>query len=124
MSPRRERALAVLEALDPDAPERVAANLDGLSEDLFETVLGFAFADVLARPGLDLRTREMLTVAALTAMSTAPGQLEFHMRAALHVGVTREELVEIVLQMAVYAGVPACMNGVRVLKAALGDAAD
>lgn len=123
MSPRRERALAVLGALDPEAPERVAANLDGLSEDLFETVLGFAFADVLARPGLDLRTREMLTVAALTAMGTAPGQLEFHMRAALHVGVTPEELVEIVLQMAVYAGVPACMNGVRALRAALGEAA-
>ena len=123
MSPRRERALAMLGALDPDAPERVAANLDGLSEDLFETVLGFAFADVLARPGLDLRTREMLTVAALTAMGTAPGQLEFHMRAALHVGVTREELVETVLQMAVYAGVPACMNGVRALRAVLGEAA-
>ena len=51
MSPRRERALAVLEALDPEAPERVAANLDGLSEGLFETVLGFAFADVLGAPG-------------------------------------------------------------------------
>ena len=116
---RLDRALAVLERLEPGAPGRVVANLDGLSEGLAETVLGFAFADVLARPGLDLRTREMLTVAALTAMGTAPGQLEFHMRAALEVGVTREELVEVVLQMAVYAGVPACMNGIAALKAAL-----
>ena len=65
----------------------------------------------------------MLTVAALTAMGTAPGQLEFHMRAALHVGVTGEELVEIVLQMAVYTGVPACMNGVRALRDALSEGA-
>lgn len=116
---RLDRALAVLQRLEPGAPDRVVANLDGLSEGLAETVLGFAFADVLSRPGLDLRTREMLTVAALTATGTAPGQLEFHMRAALEVGVTREELVEVVLQMAVYAGVPACMNSVAALKAAL-----
>ena len=119
MSARLDAALAVLERLEPGAPGRVVANLDGLSEGLAETVLGFAFADVLARSGLDLRTREMLMVAALTAMGTAPGQLKFHMRAALEAGVTREELVEVVLQMAVYAGVPACMNGIAALKAAL-----
>lgn len=60
----------------------------------------------------------MLTVAALTAMGTAAGQLEFHIRAALNVGVTREEIVEILLQMTVYAGVPACMNGVSAAKKA------
>ena len=54
--------------------------------ELAELVLGFAFADVLARPGIDLCTREMLTVATLMGMGTAPGQLEFHIRAALNVG--------------------------------------
>lgn len=83
-----------------------------------EIVLGFAFADVVSRPGIDLKTREMLTVAALIAMGTAPGQLEFHIRAALNVGVTREEVAEIMLQMAVYAGVPAFMNGTAAARAA------
>lgn len=119
-SERLRRALAILEQLEPGAPERVMANLRNLSEDLPEIVLGFAFSDVVARPGIDLKTREMLTVAALTAMGTGPGQLEFHMRAALNVGVTREEIVEIVLQMAVYAGVPACMNGLAAAKKAFG----
>lgn len=52
-------------------------------------------------------------------MGTAPSQLEFHIRAALNVGVTKEEIVEILLQMAVYAGVPACMNGVAAARRAL-----
>ncbi|MBB3809217.1 carboxymuconolactone decarboxylase family protein [Pseudochelatococcus contaminans] len=115
---RRAKALAVLEQLDPDAPARVAANLDALSDDFLEIVLGFSFADVVSRPGIDLRTREMLTVAALMAMGTAPEQLEFHILAALHTGVTREEIIEILLQIAVYAGVPACMNGISAAKKA------
>lgn len=115
---RRAKALALLEKLDPLGSFPVAANLDALSEDFLEVVLGFAFADVVSRPGIDLRTREMLTVSALMAMGTAPGQLEFHIRAALNTGVTRKEIIEILLQIAVYAGVPACMNGVAAAKKA------
>lgn len=115
---RRERALALLAQLDPQAPGKVAANLDALSDDFTELVLGFAFADVVSRPGIDLRMREMLTVAALMAMGNAPGQLEFHIRAALNVGVSRQEIIEILLQIAVYAGVPACMNGINAAKKA------
>ncbi|MEM6958272.1 MAG: carboxymuconolactone decarboxylase family protein [Myxococcota bacterium] len=117
-SERYGRALAILERLEPGAPERVDASLGEMSPDFAETVLGFALADVLDRPAIDLRTREMLTVAALTAIGTAPGQLEFHIRAAMNVGVTRDEIVEIILQMAVYAAVPAAMNGVAGAKLA------
>lgn len=115
---RRERAFALLARLDPQAPTRVAASLDALPPELAELVLGFAFADVLARPGIDLCTREMLTVATLMGMGTAPGQLEFHIRAALNVGVSRETIIEILLQVAVYAGVPACMNGISAARSA------
>jgi len=115
---RRERAFALLAQLDPHASQKVAANLDALSDDFAELVLGFAFADVVSRPGIDLRTREMLTVAALMAMGNAPEQLEFHIRAAMNVGVSREEIIEILLQIAVYAGVPACMNGISAARKA------
>lgn len=117
-SERLSRALELLERLESGAPEKVTANLDELSPEFTEIILGFAFADVGARPAIDLKTREMMTVAALTAMGTAPGQLEFHIRAALNVGVSREEIIEILLQMAVYAGVPACINGVAMAKKA------
>lgn len=120
-SDRYTRALALLERLETGASGKVDASLGEVSDDLAEIVLGFAFADVVSRPAIDLRTREMMTVAALTAMGTAPGQLEFHIRAALNVGVTREEVVEIIMQMAVYAGVPAAMNGVAAAKAAFAE---
>lgn len=115
---RREKALTLLGKLDPGAPEKVTKRLDRLGPDFLELILGFSFADIVARPGIDLKTREMLTVAALMAMGTAPSQLEFHIRAALNVGVTREEVIEILLQIAVYAGVPACMNGITAAEAA------
>lgn len=112
------QAMALLEQLEPGAPEKVRANLDAFSPDAAELVLGYAFADIVGREGIDLRTREMLTVAMLAAMGTAPGQLEFHIRAAMNTGVTREEIVEIVLQVSVYAGVPACMNAIFAAKKA------
>jgi 4-carboxymuconolactone decarboxylase len=112
------QAMALLEQLEPGAPEKVQANLDAFAPDAAELVLGYAFADIVGREGIDLRTREMLTVAMLAAMGTAPGQLEFHIRAAMNTGVTREEIVEIVLQVSVYAGVPACMNAISAAKKA------
>ncbi|WP_411892803.1 carboxymuconolactone decarboxylase family protein [Yoonia sp. SDW83-1] len=108
----------MLEELERGASDKVRANLEAFSPGATELILGYAFADVVSREGIDLRTREMLTVGMLAAMATAPGQLEFHMRAALNSGVTREEIVEIVLQVSVYAGVPACMNAVAVAKKA------
>ncbi len=112
------RALEVLERLEPGASERVTANLDAFSPDAAELVLGYSFADIIGRDGIDLKTREMMTVAMLAAMGTAQGQLEFHMRAAMNSGVSRKEIIEIVLQVSVYAGVPACMNAITAAKAA------
>ena len=115
------RGRLLMDALDPGLSARVGARLSELDPGLERLVTDYAFGEVLSRPGLDLKTREMLTVAALTAMGNAPGQLQLHMRGALNVGVTREELLEIVIQMALYAGLPACMNGITAYRAALAD---
>ncbi|MDO5604093.1 MAG: carboxymuconolactone decarboxylase family protein [Paracoccus sp. (in: a-proteobacteria)] len=115
---RLSDALSVLERLESGAAARVQANLDAFSPDAAGLVLGYAFGDILSRPAIDLRTREMLTVAMLAAMGTAPAQLEFHIRAALNTGVTGAEIVEIILQVSVYAGVPASMNAISAAKAA------
>lgn len=118
MSDRLERALALLEQLEPGSPRRVKKNLDDFHPETTEILLGFAFSDVVGRDGISLRTREMLTIAMLAAMGTAQSQLEFHMRAALNTEVTREEIVEIVLQVSVYAGIPAAMNAITAAKSA------
>jgi 4-carboxymuconolactone decarboxylase len=68
---------------------------------------------------LDLKTRQFATVAALIAMGDSQPQLETHMAAALRIGWTQGELVELILQMSAYAGFPAAMKAVNALRAAL-----
>ncbi|STV97062.1 carboxymuconolactone decarboxylase [Klebsiella michiganensis] len=73
--------------------------------------MSFPFGDIYARPGLDLRSREIATIAALTALGNAAPQLKVHIAAGLNVGLTQEEITEVIMQMAVYAGFPAALNG-------------
>jgi len=116
---RYQRGLVKLAEVDGEAGERVIESLADLAPDLGRYIVEFAFGDLYSRPGLDLRSREIATVAALTAMGTARPQLEVHLGAALNVGCTRAELVEVILQMSAYAGFPAALNGIAALRAAL-----
>jgi 4-carboxymuconolactone decarboxylase len=78
-----------------------------------EYLIGAAWADVWGRPGLDRRTRSAITLALLTAMR-AEGELPMHVRAALRHGLTREEIAEVLLHAAVYAGLPAANAAFRI----------
>jgi 4-carboxymuconolactone decarboxylase len=69
----------------------------------------FPFGDLYSRDGLDLRTREIVAIAALSSLGHAK-QLRLHVAAALQLGVERSEIVEILMQTAVYAGFPTAMN--------------
>jgi 4-carboxymuconolactone decarboxylase len=95
------------------AEERLAAATD-FNRPFEELVTRYCFGDTWSRPGLDRRTRSMITLAALTAM-VRPNQLKAHVRGALQNGVTREEIREILLHTSVYAGIPA---GVEAFNAA------
>jgi 4-carboxymuconolactone decarboxylase len=85
-------------------------------------VFEFPFGDIYSRPGLDLRAREIATIAALTALGNAAPQLKVHIEAGLNVGLTREEITEVIIQMAVYAGFPAALNGLFACKGGLRQA--
>jgi 4-carboxymuconolactone decarboxylase len=113
---RFTRGLAKLREIDGEAGERVIDALQDIAPDLGRYTIEFPFGDIYQRPGLDLRSREMATVAALTALGTAQPQLKVHIHGALNVGCTRAEIVEIVIQMAVYAGFPAALNGMFAAK--------
>jgi 4-carboxymuconolactone decarboxylase len=119
---RYERGRRALAEIDGEAGEAVIASLADIAPDFARYILEFPFGDIYARPGLDLRSREMATIAALTAMGTAAPQLKVHIRAGLNVGLGREEIVEIIMQMAVYAGFPAALNGLSVAREAFADA--
>ncbi len=115
-APRLERGRRALAAIDGSAGDAVVASLADIAPDFARYLLEFPFGDIYSRPGLGLREREIATVAALSAMGTAAPQLKVHIEAALNVGVTREEIVEILMQMAVYAGFPAALNGLFAAK--------
>lgn len=113
---RYERGLAKLREIDGEAGERVLESLADIAPDFARYLIEFPFGDIYSRPGLDLRSREIAVVAALTALGHAAPQLRVHIQAALHVGVTRTEIVETIMQMAVYAGFPAALNGLAAAK--------
>jgi 4-carboxymuconolactone decarboxylase len=94
----------------------VVESLKDIAPDLAEWIIAFSYGDVMSRPGLDLRSRQFATVAALTAMGTAMPQLRVHLHGALNVGCKPSELVEVILQMAVYSGFPSVINALNVAR--------
>ena len=102
----------LLQQVDGKGGDAVVESLKDIARYLIE----FPFGDIYSRPGLDLRSREIATVAALTALGNATPQLKVHIAAALHVGLTQEEIIEVMMQMAVYAGFPAALNGLFAAK--------
>ena len=116
MDGRYQRGLALIDRLDREQGARILAALEDVAPDFARLLVEFAFGDICARPGLDLKTREIATVAALTALGTAPAQLRVHIKAALNLGCSRTELIEAIMQMAVYAGFPAALNGLAAAK--------
>src|SRR4051794_36451164 len=79
-------------------------------------IVAFAFGDIYARPDLDWRSRQVATVAALTALGTAAPELEVHVNAALNVGLTRDQIIEVIIHVAVFAGFPAAINAIGVAR--------
>ena len=120
-SRRYETGLEVLRQVDGKGGEAVVESLRNIAPDFSRYLVEFPFGDIYARPGLDLKNREIATVAALTALGNAGPQLRVHIAAALHVGCTREEIVEVIMQMAVYAGFPAALNGLFAARDVFGE---
>lgn len=113
---RRERGRRMLDRIDGQAGQNVIDALQDIAPDFADYLFEYPFGDIMSRPGLGLREREIATVAALCALGTAETQLRVHIQAALNCGVSRDEIVEILMQMSVYAGFPAALNGLMVAK--------
>ncbi|MGZ7049667.1 MAG: carboxymuconolactone decarboxylase family protein [Methanobacterium sp.] len=109
---RYQKGMEMLKKMNPNSYKQLAENLEDIAPDLARFVAEFPYGDIYSRPGLDLKTRELITIAAITALNTSPIQLKSHIKGALNIGCTREEIVEVLIQMAVYAGFPAALNGV------------
>ncbi|MFI0431279.1 carboxymuconolactone decarboxylase family protein [Mariniflexile sp. HMF6888] len=113
-----------LKEIDGQAGVNVIESLKDVSPDLAEYIIEYPFGDVYSREILDNRTKEIAVVAALAAMGNAEPQIKVHINAALNVGVTKEEISEIMILMSVYAGFPSALNGTLALKEVLNERAE
>jgi len=113
---RLARGKARLKAITGRSGEEVMAALEDVAPDFARYIFEFGYGDVYAREGLDLRTRMLATVAGLVCLGHAERELTVHIGSALNVGATREEVVETIMQMALYAGFPAALDALPVAK--------
>jgi 4-carboxymuconolactone decarboxylase len=124
MSNRYDRGSEIIKELYGDFGGAFFEDLEDIAPDFGRFIVEFSYGDVFSRPGLDMRTRELAIISALTALGTAERQLKAHILGALKVGTGREEIVEAIMQVAVYAGFPAGFNALMVAKRAFGELDD
>ena len=116
-----ENGLSILKKMVGDADaERIRQGWREISPDLERFILEFVAGRIWTRSALDLKTRSLATVAALTALGR-PNALELNVRMALGNGATKEEILEIMLHMAPYAGFPAVWDGMKIATGVLNE---
>ena len=116
MSKRYDEGLAVRrEVLGTEYVDRAIADADELTQPLQELITEYCWGAVWTRPGLPRKTRSLINLAMLTALNR-PHEIRLHLRGALRNGCTKEEIMEVLLQSAIYCGVPAAIDSVRVAR--------
>ncbi|WP_094463284.1 carboxymuconolactone decarboxylase family protein [Pannonibacter phragmitetus] len=124
MTAALEQGRDVVRLLNPGLEQVLAERYDDLVPGFSESLVEWAYGRHYARTGLDLKTRQLCTVAALTALGGQTGpQLKVNIAHALAAGASRGEIVEAVWQMAVYGGLPAAINGLNAAREVFAEAA-
>jgi 4-carboxymuconolactone decarboxylase len=108
------------EVLGDEHVDRAIARTDSVTQDFQDYITRNAWGDIWSRPGLDRRSRSLITLALLAALQHE-GELAMHVRAALRNGVTKEEISEVLLQVGLYAGVPTANRALAVAQEVLAD---
>jgi len=112
MSDRYEKGLKLLRTLDTPAAEKIIEALSEIAPDLGKYVIEFGYGDIYNRPGLDLKSRQLITIATITTLGGAEGQLKFHVGAGLNVGLTPNEIIEGIMHTIWIIGFPRVLNAV------------
>ena len=108
-SDRYRRGIDVLQRLSGESIEQVTNKVAEIAPDFARMTIEFPFGDLYSRGILDLRTREAAAISALAALGRIP-QLRVHVAAALNLGMSRAEIVELLMQISIYAGFPLALN--------------
>jgi 4-carboxymuconolactone decarboxylase len=119
---RYDKGLAVRrEVLGASYVDEAIAKADELTRPLQELVTEYCWGEIWTRPGLPRKTRSLINLAMLTALNR-PHEVRLHVRGALNNGCTREEIMEVLLQAAIYCGVPAAIDSMRIARDVFDDA--
>ncbi len=110
-----EKGLEVRKALWGQEGIDRLKNYEAVDKDFARLIVEYPFGSVWGREKLDLKSRSMCTVAVLTALSRSP-ELDIHIRGALNLGITKEEILEILIHVGVYAGLPVTVEALRVAR--------
>ncbi|MEN6438002.1 MAG: carboxymuconolactone decarboxylase family protein [Syntrophobacter sp.] len=113
---RYEKGYRALQMLNAEGADTVIKSLHDIAPEMSEFLVEFAYGDVFSRAGLDPKSRQIATIAALTAMGNATPQLKWHIGAALNIGITPEQLIDIMYVSTVYHGFPAALNGIAAVR--------
>jgi 4-carboxymuconolactone decarboxylase len=118
---RFDRGLALRKkVLGADYVEKSLAAADDFSRPMQELSTEYCWGYVWGRPGLELRDRSLINIAMISALNR-PHELKLHVKAALNNGLSREEIREVILQVAVYCGVPAGIDSTRIAREAFAE---
>jgi 4-carboxymuconolactone decarboxylase len=121
---RRERfarGMDVIARVNGDIGPAIVDSLADVSPELAHHVVAWAFGEVYARPALPPRDRQLVTLGMLTALGGCEPQLEVHVNTALNVGLTPEQIIEALLQSAVYCGMPRAINATMTARKVFAD---
>jgi 4-carboxymuconolactone decarboxylase len=118
---RFDKGLALRkQVLGAEYVEKSMAGADDFSRPMQELSTEYCWGYVWTRPGLELKERSMINLAMISALNR-PHELKLHVKAALNNGLTREQIREVLLQVAVYCGVPAGIDSVRIAREAFAE---
>lgn len=112
---RKEKGVEKMNQVLGKGGDIVINKLKEIAPDFADMVIEFAYGEIYSRPGLDMKSREIASVAALTVMQALP-QLKVHIQGALNVGCTKQEIIEVIMQMSAYAGFPVALNAMFAAK--------
>jgi 4-carboxymuconolactone decarboxylase len=113
---RFEKGLKTLGKINSQVGKDFLKTLEEISPDMARFVIEFPYGDIYSRPHLDLRTRELITIASLTTLGFASHELKAHIHNALNAGCSPQEIIEVIMQMSVYAGFPASLNALFIAR--------
>lgn len=115
-SPRYEKGLDRILEHHGDVARNFIDNLQDIAPDMAKFTVEYAYGDIYTREGLDMKSRAVATLASIATMGGAENQLRSHIKGALNLGLSREEIVEVFMHLSVYAGFPRALNAIYAAK--------